>query len=402
MPTRGFESHSTMIDRQNPQFETATSTRIVFGAGAVDRLGSLVREHGGSRVLFVTDPGLVKAGHAARAIDLLRAAGLDVAAFDAVRPNPTDRDVEACLAVARQHPIDFFVALGGGSSIDAAKGCNFLLTNGGAMRDYKGHGKVKTPLLPLIAVPTTAGTGSEVQSFALIADEQTHMKMACGDASAAPRVAVLDPTLAVTQPKAVIAASGIDAISHAVESIVARNATPESRKFALGSFVRSAGHFERVLASAHDTEAQGEMLLAASMAGISIEKSMLGIAHSLANPLTAHYNMVHGRAVGLMLPHVVRHNAQDGPATRAYALLARSAALADDSQSDEHAVGRLIAALSRFLVAGGLPITLSAAGVPRDHLPALAEEAAAQWTARFNPVEVTSADLLALYKRAFS
>lgn len=381
--------------------EHATTTRVVFGPGALAQIGSLVREQGGSRVLLVTDQGLVKAGHAARANEILDAAGLEVTVFDQVRPNPTDRDVEACLAAARETSIDFLVALGGGSSIDAAKGCNFLLTNGGAMRDYQGRGKAKTPLLPLIAIPTTAGTGSEVQSFALIADEKTHMKMACGDATAAPRIAVLDPLLAVTQPRSVIAAGGIDAISHAVESFVARNATDESRRFALESLARSARHFARVLSNPGDVEAQGQMLLAASLAGISIEKSMLGIAHSLANPLTARFNIVHGAAVGVMLPHVVRFNAQDAFTARRYHELAVAGGLAEPSDQPFRAVAALIDHLANRLDAGGLPATLVQAGVDRAALGAMAEEAAAQWTARFNPRDVTAADLLGLYERAF-
>lgn len=385
---------------ETPQFETATSTRVVFGAGAVDQLATLVREYGGSHVMFVTDPGLVRAGHAARAVEVLQRAALDVTIFDAVRPNPTTLDVDACLAVARTAEVDFFLALGGGSSIDAAKGCNFLLTNGGAMIDYKGHGKVATPLLPLIAVPTTAGTGSEVQSFALIADEHTHMKMACGDASAAPRVAVLDPELAVTQPKAVIAASGMDAISHAVESMVARNATAESRRYAGNAFVRAAANFVRVLADPHDIPAQGEMLLAASLAGISIEKSMLGIAHSLANPLTAHFNAVHGQAVGVMLPHVVSFNAADPAAARLYAELARAARLASDAATDAQAAALLAAALTAWLRAGALPTRLADLGVQSDAIDQLAGEAANQWTARFNPREVTARELRSIYEQA--
>ncbi|MCC6908054.1 MAG: iron-containing alcohol dehydrogenase [Phycisphaerales bacterium] len=382
-----------MISRP-PDLESATTTRIVFGPGSLAHIGSLVCEHGGSRVLLVTDQGLVRAGHAARAQEILDAAGLEVAVFDHVRPNPTDRDVEACLAVARQRGINFFVALGGGSAIDAAKGCNFLLTNGGSMRDYKGRGKVSTPLLPLIAIPTTAGTGSEVQSFALIADEHTHMKMACGDDSAAPRVAILDPELATTQPQSVIAASGVDAIAHAVESCVATNATDESRSFAAASFARSARHFERVLIDARDVEAQGQMLLAASMAGISIEKSMLGIAHSMANPLTAHFGVVHGVAVGLMLPHVVEFNAAESSAAGHYRLLATAGGFADGASG-------LAAALRRWQNAGRMPDSLESLGVPRESLPTLAGEAAAQWTARFNPRTATAADLLRLYEQAY-
>src|SRR5262249_55471334 len=154
----------------------------------------------GHRVLLVTDPGLVKAGHARRLQELLERCGLSTILFDQVRENPTTRDVDACLAVARGDDVDLLVALGGGSAMDTAKGCNFLLTNGGQVRDYWGVGKATKPMLPLLAIPTTAGTGSECQSAALIADEQTHQKMACLDPKAAPRIALLDPALTLSQP----------------------------------------------------------------------------------------------------------------------------------------------------------------------------------------------------------
>src|SRR5262249_43397813 len=159
-----------------------------------------------------------KAGHTDRCRNSLQEAGLTVAVFDDVTPNPTTEDVERGLAAAKAAGIDFFVAVGGGSAMDCAKGINFLYTNGGRVQDYWGIGKATKPLLPFIAIPTTAGTGSEAQSYALIADAHSHMKMACGDKKAACRVAILDPDLTLSMPAGVTAATGIDAISHAVES----------------------------------------------------------------------------------------------------------------------------------------------------------------------------------------
>src|SRR5262245_21793491 len=201
-------------------FDFHPLNRLVYGPGTLDRLGELVREVGGTRVLLVTDPGLEEAGHPQRAQDILRDAGLYVAVFDAVEMNPTTRHVEAGVAVARAERVNCLVAVGGGSSMDCAKGVNFLLTNGGTMADYKGFGKATKPMLPSVGVPTTSGTGSEAQSFALIADESSHMKMACGDRKAAFRVALLDPLLTVTQPARVTAITGIDALAHALESFV--------------------------------------------------------------------------------------------------------------------------------------------------------------------------------------
>jgi alcohol dehydrogenase len=173
-------SHQPVGDPADPPpFDYRPLGRVVFGAGAMSRLGELARDLGGTRVLLVTDPGLEHAGHPHRAVESLHAAGMAVAVFDEVQENPTGRHVEAAAAVARQHGADLLVAVGGGSAMDVAKGVNFVVTNGGSIADYQGFGKATKPMLPSIGVPTTAGTGSEAQSFALIADESSHLKMAC-------------------------------------------------------------------------------------------------------------------------------------------------------------------------------------------------------------------------------
>src|SRR6185295_16923122 len=220
-----------------PQFSTLAAfdhqprTRLVFGVNSLERLGEVARDLQASKVLLVTDPGISAAGHAIRAVKFLESAGLKVSVFDKVMENPTTRVVDDCLSVAKSNGIDTFVALGGGSSMDTAKGCNFLLTNGGRMQDYWGVGKASKPMLPLIAIPTTAGTGSECQSAALIADEQTHQKMACLDSKAAARVAILDPVLTLSQPLAVTAHTGVDALAHAIETMVTRNRTALSQLY---------------------------------------------------------------------------------------------------------------------------------------------------------------------------
>jgi alcohol dehydrogenase len=383
-------------------FDSQPRTRIVFGLNTVDRLGELARELDASRVLVVTDAGIVAAGHLDRARRALEGAGLDVAVFDGVRENPTNRDVEECLEVARTAAVDAFIGLGGGSSLDTAKGCNFVLTNGGRIQDYWGTGKASRPMLPLIAVPTTAGTGSECQSFALIADEETHQKMACGDPKAAARVAVLDPTLTLSQPRRVTSCTGIDALAHAVETAVTRKRSELSALYSREGFRLLVQNFERVLQEPGDLEARGAMLLGAAFAGMAIENSMLGAAHSAANPLTAHFAIVHGEAVGIMLPGIVRFNARDREARVLYAELAVSARLAGGSASPEDAVEALVRRLETLLGAAEMPPSLAAAGVTADSVPVLAREAAAQWTARYNPREITAADFSVLYQAAIT
>src|SRR5438876_11145310 len=238
--------HSVTMGPLRP-FDYHSPTRVVYGPGTLARLGGVARELGESRVLLVTDPGLKAAGHPQRAVQSIREAGLEVFVFDAVEPNPTDRHVQAGVALARPLGIDLIVSVGGGSSMDCAKGINFILTNGGQMADYRGFGKATKPMLPSIGVPTTAGTGSEAQSFALIADEKTHLKMACGDRKAAFGLAVLDPEVTLTQPRHVAAVTGIDAVSHAIESYVTLRRSPLSQLYAREAWRLLEAHLPTVL-----------------------------------------------------------------------------------------------------------------------------------------------------------
>ena len=371
--------------------EYASPTRIEFGPGKLATLGDLARALGVRRVLVVSDPGVIAAGHTGRAIDSLEQAGFETLLFDGVEENPTTAHVDAGLAVAREFQPELIVGLGGGSSMDCAKGINFLYSCGGKMQDYWGIGKATGPLLPMIAVPTTAGTGSETQSFALITDRDSRAKMACGDKRAAFRIALLDPELTLTQPPRVAALSGFDALAHAVETFVTKKRSEVSRRFSLEAWVALAPHYLRVLRDPNDFEARGHMQLGACCAGVAIENSMLGAAHALANPLTATYNIPHGEAVALMLPHVVRFNGrQCDPWYRE--LVATTAELppCPGGGSEE-----LASFLTDVAIEARLPDKLSIRGVERDRLGQLAENAAQQWTAQFNPVPVTSERLVA-------
>src|SRR5262245_61293997 len=274
-------------------FDFQCPTRIVFGPGKLAELGS--RAHGLSckRALVVSDAGIVATGHTARGIASLENAGLTVKLFDRVEQNPTTANVDDGLAVAKAFVPDLIVGLGGGSSMDCAKGINFLFSCGGRMQDYWGEGKATGPLLPMIAVPTTAGTGSEAQSYALISDVKTHAKMACGDKRAAFRVAILDPELTLTQPPRVTALTGIDAISHAIETYVSKAANPLSQMFSRQAWRHLFDGFEGVLETPGERPPRESMQLGACFAGLAIENSMLGAAHALANPLTAKYGIAH-------------------------------------------------------------------------------------------------------------
>jgi len=390
-----------MVNSAMTPFDFQPRTRLVFGVNAIDRTGEIVRELGVRKVLLVTDAGIVAAGHVEHLLRTLAADGVKAVVFDKVRENPTTRDVDACVVTAREGNIEALIGLGGGSSMDTAKGCNFLLTNGGAMRDYWGVGKATKPMLPLIAIPTTAGTGSECQSAALIADELTHQKMACLDPKAAARVAILDPALTISQPARVTACTGIDAIAHAIETTVSKKRNPFSAMCSHEAFKLLAPNFQRVLENPRDVDARGRMLLGAAFAGTAIENSMLGAAHSAANPLTAHFNIVHGQAVGMILPHIIRFNAADDASRRAYAELASGPELACVSEGLEQAVDALVSEIDRFLALANMPQRLRDCGIESSQLPMLAAEAAKQWTATFNPRPIIADDFLTIYETAY-
>jgi alcohol dehydrogenase len=379
-------------------FDFQLRTRVICGAGSLGRLGEAARALGFARTLLVADRGLVEAGHVARAARVLEEAGVRVDAFHDFGANPDTVMVERGRDFAARCEADSLVGLGGGSSLDCAKGVNFLLTNGGRMQDFRGYARARRPLLPMIGVPTTAGTGSEAQSYALISDAETHEKMACGDPSAAFRVALLDPELTLTQPRAVTATAGLDAVAHAVESYVSTARNPLSEMFSREAWRLLASGFERVLDAPHDLEARGRMLLGAHFAGAAIENSMLGATHACANPLTARYGTEHGAAVALLLPSVVRWNAP-AAAPRYGELLALSGRAAAADGADE--ADGLARRLEELSAAAGLAKGLGAAGVARADLPRLAEDAAAQWTGRFNPRPFDAAGAREIYERAF-
>ncbi len=377
-------------------FDFQPRTRVVFGQGTFDRLGTLARDAGFRRTLLVADPGIIDAGHPARAMKLLTAAGIAVTLFTDFGPNPDSAMVEAGRLFAAPFEPDSIIGLGGGSSLDCARGINFLLTNGGEMSQYRGYGKARTPLLPSIAVPTTSGTGSEAQSYAVISDAATHMKMACGDPSAAARIALLDPDLTLTAPRHVTAMAGFDAIAHAVETSVTTRRTTMSETFSLQAWRLLAEAFERVLLYPADVEARAAMRVGAHLAGMAIEQSMLGAAHACANPLTARYNIPHGLALAMLLPHVVRWNA--AVASEGYEVLLGTPRR---RARDEEAAETLARRLEDLATAAGLALKLRDSGVEESAIPELAELAAQQWTGTFNPRKFDAAGAAEIYKAAY-
>lgn len=376
-------------------FDFEPRTRIVFGQGSLDRLGTLTHGLGATRVLLVSDPGIVQAGYVAEAVQRLEAAEVDVVPFHEFGPNPDSEMIEAGRRAAEGAAVNAVVALGGGSSIDCARGINFLLTNPGPLASYRGYGKAAIPLLPMIAVPTTAGTGSEALSSAVIADPTAQLKMICGDPSAAARIALLDPDVTFSAPHHVTAMAGFDAIAHAVEASVAVRRTPLSDMFSHRAWRLLNDAFERVLLHPADAEARAGMQIGAHYAGMAVEQAMLGGAHACAHALTARYNITHGLALAMILPQVVRWNG--GVATERYAALLNSPRR---RARDGDAAETLATRLEDLAAAAGLALKLSDSGVEEEALGALAADAAQDAAAPHNPRPLDAAGALEIYRAA--
>jgi len=280
--------------------------------------------------------------------------------------------------------IDLIVAVGGSSSLDCAKAINFLLSNGGRLRDYWGYGKAARPMLPMIAVPTTAGSGSEAQSSATLIDSDTGTRMSCGDGKASFRVAILDPKLTASQPAALAAATGYDALSHALETYVTSRHTALSECFSRSAWRLISSGFERMLRNPEDLEARGAMLLGAHFGGLAIENSNLGAAHACAYPLTDQFGLAHGAAVAAVLAQVVEWNSDEAGA-----------------RYRELFPGDLPARLRALAEMAGLAANLRDAGIKEEALPRLAEEAGKQWAGKFNPRPFSAAAALEIYQAAY-
>jgi len=365
-------------------FDFRPRTRVVFGAGEFARLGEVARELGATKCLLVADRGMVECGYAQEAIRTLKARRMEVVAFHDFECGPTAQMIDHGAAFAAPLNVNLIVGLGGGSSLDCAKAINFVVSNGGSIVDYRGYGKATRPMLPMIAVPTTAGSGSEAQTYAVVFDTKTRQKMTIGDGKAAFRAAILDPRLTLSQPRTLAASTGYDAISHAIETLVSTRRTALSDCFSRSAWRLLNSNFEEMLKDPGDLEARGAMLIGAHFGGLAIENSMLGATHACAAPLSTHYPLSHGAAIALLLPRVVEWNMAS--AREFY---------------DELAAGDLARRLHDLAERAELPQSLREASIPKEALPRLAEEAGSQWTGRFNPRRFDTAAALEIYESVY-
>ncbi|MGH9558945.1 MAG: iron-containing alcohol dehydrogenase family protein [Bryobacteraceae bacterium] len=362
-------------------FDFRPRTRILFGAGEFSRLGEVARELGGTRCLLAADRAAIDSGYAREATRSLKARRIEVWGFEDFGPDLSVTMIDAGAAFAAPLNVNLIAGLGGAISLDCARAINFVVSNGGSIRNYRGYGKAAQPMLPMVAVPTEAGMGVEAQSAASIFDPERNGRMICGDAKAVYRAAILDPKLAVLQSRALTAAAGYEAIANAVETLASTRRTPISECFSREAWRLLNANFTRVLNAPEDLDARGAMLLGAHFAGVAIENSTLAAAHACAAPLATHYNLAPGAAMGALLARVVAWN--------------RASDYDGLNQAD------LAARLRDLAAAAGLPLSLRDASVPQEALPRLAEEAGAQWTGKFNPRPFNAAAALEIYQAAF-
>lgn len=380
-------------------FDLQMNFRVVLKNQAQESTAELLGQMGAQRVLLVTDAGIQGAGLDQAYHQALTAKGIETAVFSEVEPNPTTANVEAGLAVAREFGPQAFLGIGGGSVLDCAKAVNILLNRGGKMADYAGPQQGGAALLPLVAAPTTAGTGSEVSPFLLISDSETHAKIVCKDWQAIPKVAVLDPSLSLTLPPMSTLFAGLDALVHGFESYVAKGSQPYTQALALKSIGLVHQNLPKVMAEPTDVEARGNMLMASNLAGMAFALSYLGLSHSLANALTKMKGTPHGLAVGMMLASVIRFNEPVCGAD--YEHIARYV-LGEACPADRREACLALAdAVERMARSLGMPASLSELDFDKSQIPALVEEALRQATIQFNPRMPTAQELTTLLEACF-
>lgn len=379
-------------------------TRISFAPGGAATVAEIVRELGGEKPLLITDANLIASGILQPVLDSFQTnAGItNLVTFDQV---PADSDI-ACVneatRLARDAKCDSVVAVGGGSVMDTAKVTNICLTYGGQVLDYQGVNNLPSKLLPMVAVPTTAGTGSEVSLVAMIRDSQEKKKLLFGSQFLAPDVALLDPELIRSLPPKLTAATGLDALTHDLESFVAlMSASPISDALCIESLRLMFAHLECATKNGDDMESRAATLVASTMAGMAFTNTGVGVVHALAHAVGAHFGTHHGMTNAVFLPHGMEYNLP--AAGNRYALAARLLGVSKSSD-DNQAARELIAEVVSLIVRCGLPTTLKDLGVPEvaeEELVELVEFAAVDPAIMFNPRECPANDLLDIYKRAY-
>ena len=379
-------------------FNFFVKSNIHFGRGAAAVLPELIRGYGLKKVMVVYDGGVKAAGIAEKVVEQVKASGAEYMIFDGVIPNPTNEVVEVAAAQAKTEQVDGFVAVGGGSSIDLAKAVNVLMTNPGRISEYGGMNLVKNACLPLIAIPTTAGTSSEITNVSALIDTEKVIKYVVIDNNLVASDVIADPEFTRTAPPSVTAATGMDAITHAVESYISNMATPLTAYNSLKGLEILYNNVAKVVKDGNDMEAREQMMLGCIITGFAFSNANLGLVHAIAHTLSAHFGLAHGMANACVLPYVMAFNAEACPEKMVDLAKAIGLVPTGDLEKDKFLLADALLALIKELKIR----TLSEQGIRREDFNMLADDVLREPVLGFNPRQgVTKEDVLAILERAF-
>lgn len=373
-------------------------TTNLMGAGAAGEVGRQAKVLGGAKALVVTDKVLVSVGIVGKIVAILADSGVDAVVYDEVNPNPTVANVNKGLAMYQKAGCDLIVAVGGGSPIDCAKGIGLLATNGGAIQDYEGLDRSAKPMPPFITVNTTAGTASEMTRFTIITDTDRHVKMAIVDWRVTANVAINDPELMMSMPASLTAATGMDALTHAVEAYVSTIATPVTDCAAVKAIELVSDYLRPVVANGDNVEARDKMAYAEFLAGMAFNNASLGFVHAMAHQLGGFYDLPHGVCNAILVPHVSRFNLIACP--ERFADIAAAMGENVEELSTIDAAECAPAAITKLAGDVGIPAGLAELGAKEKDLPLLAENAMKDACGLTNPRKATEKDLIQIYRNA--
>lgn len=374
-------------------FEFRIVPKVIFGAGSVERIKDEIKGLGAEKILVVTDRGLVKAGLVKKVLELLK--DFETVVFEDVEPNPKDTNVEEGLRIFKGKKCDLMLGVGGGSPMDTAKAIAAMATNPGSLWDYSGVDKFKSSPIPLILVPTTAGTGSEVSRAAMITNTSTKQKTLFLSWHLTAKVAILDPNLTISLPPQITTWSGMDALSHAVESYISNLSTPISDLFAGRAIELIYRNIKEVVKNGKNVEARSNMLLGSLLAGVAVANARLGNVHTLAHSVGGQYDLPHGFICGILLPIVMEYNLNYS--TEKFKKIAEILGERTQGLSPREAAQRGIKLIVELRDRLGLPKGLGEVGVKKNDIPQLVERS---FIIPSNPRPTTKEDLFSLYERA--
>lgn len=382
----------------NRSFRYEIPTAVQFGNGSIRSLAQYVRELKGTKVLIVADPGVVQAGVVIRLREPLDEAGIPHELFSNIEPDPLIESVDEGLALARSTGCDLVIGVGGGSSLDTAKAIGLMLTNPGHIRDYVGINKVPNPAAPVIAVPTTAGTGSEMTIWSVLSDKKEKVKLSVGSVYNCPKLALLDPELTVSLPPHITAATGMDALTHALESYVNKATQPISEGMSVQAMKMIARNLRLAVVQSDNVEARSQMLLASLIAAMAFNSTRLGLAHALALPLGSHFKIPHGVVNAILLPEVMEFNLIGN--LPKFAEIAAIFGEKTEHLTEREAAERAVHAVRQLKQDIGITQTLSDYGLEEQHLDMIVDEAMTSGNVPVNPRRTTREDLKEICRKA--